>query len=242
MPQAAQPSRRRRQPPADRRSRSPRPGRRRSRRTSASVTAHSPHRAPPARCLAADRRSALSAAAIRSRPQPPRRTQRLRLRRAPATAGRQNGIPHSGNQRSSSGSIGSSPPICAFSCSSRSVLRSLSPGAGHERVPAAPLVVVDEVDRGAAGVLEREHRAQQPLAVAAGLDRARDAVDRDDEVLDRRRAHDHPAEAVVVVGRLDGRLNSPAVARDDLLGVLEHRTGSRRSRAPARRSRATPPR
>jgi len=43
---------------------------------------------------------------------------------------RQNGTPHNGNQRSSSGSIGSSSPICAFSCSSRSVLRSLSPGAG----------------------------------------------------------------------------------------------------------------
>ena len=36
------------------------------------------------------------------------------------------GIPQSGNQRSSSGSIGSSSPICAFSCSSRSVERSLA--------------------------------------------------------------------------------------------------------------------
>ena len=41
------------------------------------------------------------------------------------------GIPHSGNQRSSSGSIGSSSAICAFSCSSRSVLRSCAlPGCG----------------------------------------------------------------------------------------------------------------
>ncbi len=37
------------------------------------------------------------------------------------------GIPQSGNQRSSSGSIGSSAAICALSCSSRSVAR--SPGA-----------------------------------------------------------------------------------------------------------------
>ena len=41
----------------------------------------------------------------------------------------QNGTPQSGNHRSSSGSIGSSEPSCAFSCSSRSVLRCLSPGA-----------------------------------------------------------------------------------------------------------------
>lgn len=44
---------------------------------------------------------------------------------------RQIGIPQSGNQRSSSGSIGSSADICAFNCSSRSVARSLaSPGSG----------------------------------------------------------------------------------------------------------------
>jgi len=42
----------------------------------------------------------------------------------------QMGIPHRGNQRSSSGSKGSSGPVAALICSSRSVLRCLSPGAG----------------------------------------------------------------------------------------------------------------
>ena len=42
----------------------------------------------------------------------------------------QMGIPHRGNQRSSSGSKGSSAPVAALICSSRSVLRCLSPAAG----------------------------------------------------------------------------------------------------------------
>ena len=42
----------------------------------------------------------------------------------------QMGIPQRGNQRSSSGSKGSSVPVAALICSSRSVLRCLSPGAG----------------------------------------------------------------------------------------------------------------
>ena len=42
----------------------------------------------------------------------------------------QMGIPHRGNQRSSSGSKGSSGPVAALIWSSRSVLRCLSPAAG----------------------------------------------------------------------------------------------------------------
>ena len=42
----------------------------------------------------------------------------------------QMGIPQRGNQRSSSGSKGSSVPVAALICSSRSVLRCLSPAAG----------------------------------------------------------------------------------------------------------------
>src|SRR5271168_4798711 len=56
-----------------------------------------------------------------------------------------------------------------------------APARRHERVPVAALVVVDEVDplpvavrAGARVVVEGEHRAQQPLAVARGLDRSGD--------------------------------------------------------------------
>jgi hypothetical protein len=51
-------------------------------------------------------------------------------RKAPIDRARQTGMPHSGNHRSSSGSIGSSSPICALSCSSRSVERCWAPPAG----------------------------------------------------------------------------------------------------------------
>ena len=54
-------------------------------------------------------------------------------------ARRRSGSPQRGNQRSSSGSTGSSAPICAFSRSSRSLSRCWSPARGHERVEAPRL-------------------------------------------------------------------------------------------------------
>src|SRR5918912_122489 len=59
----------------------------------------------------------------------------------------------------------------------------LGAGRRHEGVEGAALVVVDPVDRLAGLVAEREHRAQDALAVAAGLERRRDRVQADDEVL-----------------------------------------------------------
>src|SRR5436190_20448387 len=76
-------------------------------------------------------------------------------------------------------------------------------GRGHEGVPGPALVVVDEVDGLSLNVLEGEDGGQQPVAVAAGLQRLRDGVDADGEVLDVVVAQDHPAVAVVVVARLE---------------------------------------
>src|SRR5437764_6865011 len=52
----------------------------------------------------------------------------------------------------------------------------LLPLGGDERVPGAALVVVDEVHRLAARVLECEHRAEQPVTVAAALQGLGDGV------------------------------------------------------------------
>src|SRR5439155_18954763 len=49
----------------------------------------------------------------------------------------------------------------------------------HERVPVAPLVVVDEVHRLALRVLEGEHGGEQAVAVAARLQLLGDGVDAD---------------------------------------------------------------
>src|SRR3954469_42647 len=70
-------------------------------------------------------------------------------------------------------------------------------GGRDERVPEAPLVVVDEVDGLALVVVEDEDRGEQPVAVAAGLQRLGDRVDAHDEVLDVGVAQDHPAVAEV---------------------------------------------
>ena len=60
----------------------------------------------------------------------------------------------------------------------------------HERIERAPLVVVDPVQRQLALILEREHGAQHALAVAAGLQRAADGVDPDDEIVELLTAQD----------------------------------------------------
>ena len=130
------------------------------------------------------------------------------------------GTPQSGNQRSSSGSIGSSPSICALSCSSRSTLRCCSPG-GHERVPGAALDVVDEVDGPPLAVLEGEHGGQHTVAVAAERDRLVDRVDGDDQVLDLVVADDHPAVAEAVVARLDRGAGLLARRPHDLLHLRD---------------------
>src|SRR5205823_789316 len=68
----------------------------------------------------------------------------------------------------------------------------------HERVVGAALEVVDEVERLAA-VLEREHGAEQTVAVAAALEVARHDVERDNEVLELDVLQDDPAVAALVV-------------------------------------------
>src|SRR3954467_11904774 len=91
----------------------------------------------------------------------------------------------------------------------------LAPARRHERVPGPALVVVDEVDRLARGVLEREDRAEHAVAVAAHGERVADRVDADGAVLELRVLDDHPAVSDLVVGGLD--------ARADLLpGALQH--------------------
>src|SRR3712207_8166961 len=58
------------------------------------------------------------------------------------------------------------------------VVALLLAGGRHERVERRPLEVVDEVDRPAALVVEREDRGQEAIAVAAVHELARDQVDR----------------------------------------------------------------
>src|SRR4051812_26203121 len=94
-------------------------------------------------------------------------------------------------------------------------------GRGDERVPEAPLVVVDEVDRLARVVLEDEDGGEQAVAVAAELQRLGDGVDPDGEVLDVGVAQDHPAVAEVVGARVDLRAGLLARRADDLLHVLD---------------------
>ena len=133
----------------------------------------------------------------------------------------QMGIPQRGNQRSSSGSKGSSEPVAALICSSRSVLRCLSPGRGHERVPAAALVVVDQVQRLAVGVLEGEDGGQHAVVVAAHGQGIAHRVDADGEVLDVGVAHDHPAVAELVVLGLHRGAHLRARPGEDLLHVVD---------------------
>src|SRR3954447_21663533 len=56
----------------------------------------------------------------------------------------------------------------------------------RERVERAALVVVDPVDVPVALVAEREHRAQDALAVTAALERRGDRVDADHQILEVR--------------------------------------------------------
>src|SRR5204863_5073369 len=91
---------------------------------------------------------------------------------------------------------------------------------GHERVVEAALEVVDEVER-PPFLLEREHRSEQTVAVAAALERARHGVDRHDEVLEVGVAQDDPRVAVLVGGRLDGRAGIGRGARQQLLRVVD---------------------
>src|SRR4051794_22742130 len=101
------------------------------------------------------------------------------------------------------------------------VVALLGAGGRDEGVEAAALVVVDEVDPLGACVVEAEHRAQDAIAVAAGLDRGRDRVDPDHEVLHVGVGEDHPAVAELVVRGGDGRARLLAGAFDDLLHVLD---------------------
>src|SRR5437660_9437190 len=88
----------------------------------------------------------------------------------------------------------------------------------YERVPRPALEVVDEVDR-AAVLLELEHRAQEPVAVAAALELAGDEVDRRDEVLELVAAQDDPPEAVLVVCDVDLGAGVLRRAAKQVLGV-----------------------
>src|SRR5215210_3305217 len=99
----------------------------------------------------------------------------------------------------------------------------LAAASRDERVPAAALVVVDEVDRLAGRVLEREDRAQHALAVAADRKRLADRVDADDEVLEVGVVDDHPAVAELVVLGLDGRAGLGAGPVQDLLHLRDDR-------------------
>jgi hypothetical protein len=124
----------------------------------------------------------------------------------------------------------------------------LLPG-GHERIPVAALVVVDEVHRPALGVLEREDGGQHAVAVAADHQPVADGVDADDEVLDVV-AQDDPAVAVLVLlagdrgaGLLAGALEQLLHLGDDRLEVggrerlEDDRGGSLRLDPVARRER-----
>jgi hypothetical protein len=75
------------------------------------------------------------------RPGPRPRAGGTRHLRLTGRRARQIGTPQSGNQRSSSGSIGSSVPACALSCSSRSTLRCCSPSAGTNGYQAPRLTL-----------------------------------------------------------------------------------------------------
>src|SRR5438270_12430012 len=75
----------------------------------------------------------------------------------------------------------------------------LAPAGWRERIERAPLVVVDPVHAAFLRVLEGEHRAQDALAIAAGLERAAHRVDPDHQVVELAAAQDQPAESVAVV-------------------------------------------
>src|SRR3954451_176905 len=111
----------------------------------------------------------------------------------------------------------------------------------HERVPGAALVVVDEVDRLARGVLEREDGAEDPVAVAADAERVAHGVNPDGEVLELGVLYDHPAVADLVAGGLDARADLVPGALQDLLHLGDDRAEVARAerleddrRAPAR--------
>src|SRR5215211_1425788 len=73
----------------------------------------------------------------------------------------------------------------------------------HERIEQPALVVVDPVPPRTTGLLEGEDRAQDALAVTAGLQGARDRVDPHDQVLEVGVAEDHPPVAERVVAGLE---------------------------------------
>ena len=131
------------------------------------------------------------------------------------------GISHSGNQRVMSSSNGSSLSSWAFSRSSCSESRCLSPGAGHERVVGAALEVVDEVDalalvartgtrRPAGGRRSRRPGARWRCVFSDTTMSSKSGSRRID-----------PAVAELVVGRLERRARLLGRAVQQLLGVLE---------------------
>src|ERR1700729_4337501 len=80
------------------------------------------------------------------------------------------------------------------------VVAPLGAGGGRERIERPALVVVNPVDRALGSlVVEPEHRAQHALAVATGLERARDRVDPDDQIVEVAAAEHQPAKAIRVV-------------------------------------------
>src|SRR6202030_3247067 len=66
----------------------------------------------------------------------------------------------------------------------------------HERVEETALVVVDPVQLLLLLVLKSEHRAQDPVAVAAPLQRAADRVDPHHQTVEVLPAEDQPSVAV----------------------------------------------
>ena len=109
--------------------------------------------------------------------------------RRPASRGRprrlRSGSPRAGTSARARARSAARAPICALSCSSRSVVALLVAGRRHERVPVAALVVVDEVD---AALPARPRRRTRRTAPARRSRRPRSrsmtALIADDEVLD----------------------------------------------------------
>ena len=107
---------------------------------------------------------------------------------------------------------------------------------GHERVPGAALVVVDEVERRAC----RRPRRRTPRTAGARrsrrLERVADRVDADGEVLDVGVAEDHPAVAVCRRRGSRSSCRSPRRCRAAPSPCRTRSARSRRSRAAGRRS------
>ena len=130
------------------------------------------------------------------------------------------GCPRGGTSARARARPGRSAPIWAFRRSSRSESRCCAPPAGHERVEARRACSCRSSRRACRGRrAKREHGAQHAVAVAAALDRGRDGVDADDEVLHVGVDEDHPAVAELVVGGGDGGAGLLAGALHDLLHV-----------------------